>query len=62
MFKMKHQHTADCVVAGYRLHKSGDDAIGSLRGRSAQQQHEDQQHGDEDAQHLHGRPPTGKVC
>ena len=30
MFKVKHQRTADCVVAGYRLHKSGDDAIGSL--------------------------------
>lgn len=30
MFKIKHQRTADCVVAGYRLHKSGNDAIGSL--------------------------------
>lgn len=30
MFKVKHARTADCVVAGYRLHKSGDDAIGSL--------------------------------
>lgn len=30
MFKVKHQRTADCVVAGYRLHKSGADAIGSL--------------------------------
>jgi ATP-dependent DNA ligase len=30
MYKIKHQRTADCVVAGYRLHKSGDDAIGSL--------------------------------
>lgn len=30
MFKVKHVRTADCVVAGYRLHKSGDDAIGSL--------------------------------
>lgn len=30
MFKIKHQRTADCVVAGYRLHKSGDSAIGSL--------------------------------
>ncbi len=30
MFKIKHTRTADCVVAGYRLHKSGDDAIGSL--------------------------------
>ncbi|WP_179965282.1 ATP-dependent DNA ligase [Mycolicibacterium psychrotolerans] len=30
MFKIKHQRTADCVVAGYRLHKSGPDAIGSL--------------------------------
>ncbi len=30
MFKVKHQRTADCVVAGYRLHKSGPDAIGSL--------------------------------
>jgi ATP-dependent DNA ligase len=30
MFKVKHERTADCVVAGYRLHKSGDDVIGSL--------------------------------
>ncbi|MFB1294344.1 ATP-dependent DNA ligase [Mycobacterium sp. pW049] len=30
MFKIKHQRTADCVVAGYRLHKSGDDTVGSL--------------------------------
>ncbi|OBJ95152.1 ATP-dependent DNA ligase [Mycolicibacterium fortuitum] len=30
MFKIKHQRTADCVVAGYRLHKSGPDAVGSL--------------------------------
>ncbi len=30
MFKIKHTRTADCVVAGYRLHKSGDDAVGSL--------------------------------
>ena len=30
MFKIKHERTADCVVAGYRLHKSGPDSIGSL--------------------------------
>ena len=30
MFKIKHQRTADCVVAGYRVHKSSDEAIGSL--------------------------------
>jgi ATP-dependent DNA ligase len=30
MFKVKHKRTADCVVAGYRLHKSGPDRIGSL--------------------------------
>lgn len=30
MFKIKHQRTADCVVAGYRVHKSGGDVIGSL--------------------------------
>jgi len=30
MFKVKHERTADCVVAGYRAHKSGPDAIGSL--------------------------------
>jgi ATP-dependent DNA ligase len=34
MFKIKHERTADCVVAGYRLHKSsvgsGPAAIGSL--------------------------------
>src|ERR1700760_1700891 len=30
MLKVKHERTADCVVAGYRPHKSGDDAVGSL--------------------------------
>jgi ATP-dependent DNA ligase len=30
MSKIKHERTADCVVAGYRLHKSGPDALGSL--------------------------------
>ncbi len=30
MFKIKHARTADCVVAGYRVHKSGPEAIGSL--------------------------------
>jgi ATP-dependent DNA ligase len=30
MFKIKHERTADCVVAGYRVHKSGPDTIGSL--------------------------------
>ncbi|MGH3193995.1 MAG: ATP-dependent DNA ligase, partial [Streptosporangiaceae bacterium] len=30
MKKIKHERTADCVVAGYRVHKSGADRIGSL--------------------------------
>jgi len=30
MAKVKHERTADCVVAGYRVHKSAEDAIGSL--------------------------------
>lgn len=30
MSKIKHTRTADCVVAGYRVHKSGPEAIGSL--------------------------------
>ena len=30
MFKIKHERTADCVVAGYRVHKSGAGRIGSL--------------------------------
>ena len=30
MFKVKHVRTADCVVAGFRWHKSGRDAVGSL--------------------------------
>jgi ATP-dependent DNA ligase len=30
MFKIKHERTADCVVAGFRWHKSGKDAVGSL--------------------------------
>jgi ATP-dependent DNA ligase len=30
MFKIKHARTADCVVAGFRWHKSGGDAVGSL--------------------------------
>ncbi|MEO8329626.1 MAG: ATP-dependent DNA ligase, partial [Candidatus Nanopelagicales bacterium] len=29
LFKIKHERTADCVLAGYRIHKSGD-AVGSL--------------------------------
>jgi ATP-dependent DNA ligase len=28
--KVKHTRTADCVVAGYRLHKRGPQLIGSL--------------------------------
>ncbi|MEB7504856.1 ATP-dependent DNA ligase [Arthrobacter koreensis] len=30
MTKVKHRRTADCVVAGYRVHKSGPDRVGSL--------------------------------
>ena len=30
MLKVKHARTADCVVAGFRWHKSGRDAVGSL--------------------------------
>ncbi|MCC9144758.1 MULTISPECIES: ATP-dependent DNA ligase [unclassified Arthrobacter] len=30
MAKLKHERTADCVLAGYRVHKSGPDLIGSL--------------------------------
>ncbi|MCW5713837.1 MAG: ATP-dependent DNA ligase [Bauldia sp.] len=30
MFKIKHARTADCSVAGFRWHKSGRDAVGSL--------------------------------
>ena len=30
MFKIKHVRTADCVVAGFRWHKSGHDSVGSL--------------------------------
>jgi DNA ligase D-like protein (predicted polymerase) len=30
MSKLKHERTADCVVAGYRLYKDEPDAIGSL--------------------------------
>jgi len=30
MFKIKHVRTADCVVAGYRVHKTDQHAIGSL--------------------------------
>lgn len=30
MYKIKHERTADCVVAGYRLYRDEDDAIGSL--------------------------------
>jgi ATP-dependent DNA ligase len=28
--KVKHHRTADCVVAGYRVHKRGEDLVGSL--------------------------------
>jgi ATP-dependent DNA ligase len=30
MFKIKHARTADCVVAGFRWHKSGEGTVGSL--------------------------------
>jgi ATP-dependent DNA ligase len=30
MLKIKHVRTADCVVAGFRWHKSGTEAVGSL--------------------------------
>lgn len=30
MSKIKHERTADCVVAGYRVHASGPGAVGSL--------------------------------
>jgi ATP-dependent DNA ligase len=30
MFKIKHVRSADCVVAGFRWHKSGGNAVGSL--------------------------------
>jgi ATP-dependent DNA ligase len=30
MMKVKHARTAECVVAGFRWHKSGNDAVGSL--------------------------------
>jgi ATP-dependent DNA ligase len=30
MFKIKHQRTADCVVAGYRVHVTEPESIGSL--------------------------------
>ncbi len=30
MVKVKHARTAECVVAGFRWHKSGKDAVGSL--------------------------------
>jgi ATP-dependent DNA ligase len=30
MIKVKHIRTADCVVAGFRWHKSGHDSVGSL--------------------------------
>jgi ATP-dependent DNA ligase len=30
MIKVKHVRTAECVVAGFRWHKSGNDAVGSL--------------------------------
>ena len=33
MAKIKHERTADCVVAGYRTHKSGDDLIGQPAAR-----------------------------
>ncbi len=30
MYKIKHERTADCIVAGYRLYRDETDAIGSL--------------------------------
>ena len=33
MFKIKHVRTAECVVAGFRVHKTDERAIGSLLDR-----------------------------
>ena len=30
MIKVKHERTAECVVAGFRWHKSGEESVGSL--------------------------------
>ena len=42
MAKLKHDRTADCVVVGYRTHKSSRDAVGSLLLAlySAEEEHE----------------------
>ena len=29
-YKVKHERTAECVIGGYRTHKTGDDRVGSL--------------------------------
>jgi ATP-dependent DNA ligase len=58
MAKIKHVRTADCVVAGYRLHKSAPDAIGSLLlGLYIDEAAPPSQWGD----HTHGLAPVGVI-
>ena len=46
MFKVKHERTADCVVAGYRTHKSGDgrDRLAAARPLQRRRAHERRGH------------------
>jgi ATP-dependent DNA ligase len=58
MSKIKHVRTADCVVAGYRVHKSAPDAIGSLLlGLYIDDAAPRSQWGD----HTHGLAPVGVI-
>ena len=54
--KVKHKRTADCVVAGYRTHKSGD-GVGLAAARPLRRRRRPAQHGG--GHQLHRRPPQG---
>jgi ATP-dependent DNA ligase len=58
MAKIKHVRTADCVLAGYRVHKAAPDAIGSLLlGLYIDEAAPASQWGD----HTHGLAPVGVI-
>jgi ATP-dependent DNA ligase len=58
MAKIKHVRTADCVLAGYRVHKAAPDAIGSLLlGLQIDDAAPRSQWGD----HAHGLAPVGVI-
>jgi ATP-dependent DNA ligase len=58
MTKIKHVRTADCVVAGYRVHKAAADAVGSLLLGLYVDEHAPRSHWQD---HLGGLAPVGVI-